>query len=280
AIPSAIAVMARPRPSTWAYLPVMGAFAGNIAARTSQSDYFNLDGLLTGLYDMAFAGIFVALVFVALVWTERLDARLAEDAHAEAEARAEEAQQRERQRFEALVHDGVISTLLVASRGAGEPEAIARQARTTLRQLQGTGDGPDTLSFAELHWLFTDAVQSGGPNLEWRHSGTTECTLPRAVGHALSGATAEAVRNVVRHASPAGLPGTIAPVVELQTGEQWIEVTVSDAGIGFDSAEIAPARLGIQHSIVERMHAVGGSAEIISRPGEGTRVVIRWKAAS
>jgi signal transduction histidine kinase len=49
---------------------------------------------------------------------------------------------------------------------------------------------------------------------------------------------------------------------------------VEDDGAGFDT-RAAAAGNGVRRSIVARMLAAGGSARLDSRPGEGTRVVLR-----
>jgi signal transduction histidine kinase len=53
------------------------------------------------------------------------------------------------------------------------------------------------------------------------------------------------------------------------------EVFVRDRGSGFALAEVPEDRLGVRHSIVDRMRRHGGSAEIVSAPGEGTEVRLR-----
>jgi signal transduction histidine kinase len=50
------------------------------------------------------------------------------------------------------------------------------------------------------------------------------------------------------------------------------EVFVRDRGSGFDLAQVPEDRLGVRHSIVDRMRRHGGSAEIVSAPGQGTEV--------
>jgi signal transduction histidine kinase len=53
-----------------------------------------------------------------------------------------------------------------------------------------------------------------------------------------------------------------------------VTVMVTDRGVGFDPAAVAPDRLGLRTSVVERMAAVGGNAQVWSAPGEGTSVII------
>jgi signal transduction histidine kinase len=52
-------------------------------------------------------------------------------------------------------------------------------------------------------------------------------------------------------------------------------VRVTDAGRGFDVGAVSDHRRGIRGSVVERMAAVGGRAEVTSRPGR-TTVRLEW----
>jgi signal transduction histidine kinase len=51
------------------------------------------------------------------------------------------------------------------------------------------------------------------------------------------------------------------------------QVNVRDRGTGFDPETVASG--GLVDSIVNRVAAAGGSAEVRSAPGKGTEVVIR-----
>jgi signal transduction histidine kinase len=47
---------------------------------------------------------------------------------------------------------------------------------------------------------------------------------------------------------------------------------VRDRGVGFDPDAVAADRRGVAESIRGRMERVGGTAKIVSAPGEGTEV--------
>ena len=51
-----------------------------------------------------------------------------------------------------------------------------------------------------------------------------------------------------------------------------------DDGVGFDRSAVPTERLGVRRSIIERMAAVDGAAEVFSAPGNGTRVMLVWPA--
>jgi signal transduction histidine kinase len=104
--------------------------------------------------------------------------------------------------------------------------------------------------------------------------------VPAGVVTAMAHATREALMNVAQHA---------------RTGEAWvsvsvtqpgnaaadglIQVTIRDAGAGFDPGRVELVRLGVRRSIIERVADVGGSASVQSAPGKGTTVSLSWPAA-
>ena len=95
-----------------------------------------------------------------------------------------------------------------------------------------------------------------------------ERTLDRPT-EALAAAAREALRNAARHA-----PG--APIfVFAQASPDGAEVFVRDEGPGFDLPTVPTERRGVRDSIIGRMAAVGGSANVESRPGEGTEIALR-----
>ena len=80
----------------------------------------------------------------------------------------------------------------------------------------------------------------------------------------------EALTNVARHA------GTDRARVEVRVVDRVIEVDVSDEGRGFRPHPVAPDGRGLGLlGMQERAAMVGGSLEVDSRPGAGTRVKLR-----
>ena len=57
--------------------------------------------------------------------------------------------------------------------------------------------------------------------------------------------------------------------------ENEIAVFVRDRGAGFDPAAVPEDRHGIAESIRGRLERAGGSASVVSTPGEGTEVELR-----
>ena len=96
-------------------------------------------------------------------------------------------------------------------------------------------------------------------------------TFSGAVIRTVAAAAAEAVRNSNRHAH-----STTPTTVTVSLDSPKLTVVVADDGRGFDPQTVPADRLGITVSIRDRMAAIGGSADIDSAPGRGTRVSLRW----
>ena len=226
--------------------------------------------------DAAFL-IFQALVTAALMTLVRRGGRSADAvitgylragqaARAEAARRADEREQYRR------VHDTALSTLTMVASGAfSAPLTTLRaQAAHDLQVLQAlpgiSGQGPGPAG--SLRDRLLAEVARAAP-LAVTVSGTA-ASPPPEVSTEISRCVGEALRNVTRHA------GTGRADVTVRDADHGLIVEVSDQGRGFDPRLVATSRRGIRESIRARMEAVGGGAEVISAPGEGARVVLRW----
>ena len=107
--------------------------------------------------------------------------------------------------------------------------------------------------------------------LRARHGIEVELTLcdepdvPLPVKEAIYRIAQEALQNAVKHARSERLD------VRLRCGEESIGLEVCDNGVGFDPQASYPGHLGL-HSMRERASSVGGTLEIESVPGCGTRI--------
>jgi len=86
----------------------------------------------------------------------------------------------------------------------------------------------------------------------------------------------EALANVARHADATEVR------VRAERAGPMVALEVTDDGVGFDpqaarERAAATGHLGLR-SMAERIQTAGGSLEIASRPGEGTRVLLRLPA--
>jgi nitrate/nitrite-specific signal transduction histidine kinase len=95
--------------------------------------------------------------------------------------------------------------------------------------------------------------------------------VPAHIGIQIIRIAKEALTNVRKHA------GANRAWVRFEGDGDWTRITVEDDGRGFDPAQVAGEGrqyFGLQ-IMRERAESVGGSLELDSRPGHGTRVVIR-----
>jgi hypothetical protein len=232
------------------------------------------------LYTLMSSAVFAALAFVSVQTGQRLD-DAADAAHAQTSRDAAvQARSQERARVNALMHDGVLSTLLVAARE--EPalrRAAAVQARKTLAQIDAFAAGGPTasvMSGLDFVWLQQATTTDLDPDAAFTYDVTAQdSTVPADVAQAISEGLAEALRNIHRHASVDERP--LNRAVHVKVDREQAEVTILDDGRGFNPSSVSPERLGITVSIKERMqHLAGGHSQIVSELDRGTRVVLGW----
>ena len=170
----------------------------------------------------------------------------------------------------AHLHDSVLQTLALIQR-AKAPREMASLARTQERELRAWlyGHAPE-LAGVRLR----DAIDSMAGRIERQHQVSVEAVV---VGdaemddqlRALVNACAEAVANAARHS------GSVSISVYVEVEDDSVSAFVRDQGAGFDPAVVPVDRRGIADSIVGRIERRGGSAQVHSRPGAGTEVVLR-----
>ena len=181
---------------------------------------------------------------------------------------------RERVESHRLIHDTVLQAL-EAMALARPSDSVAPQARLT--ELRATARAQaavlrhglertsgDRLG-ADLAAVVADLARDG-LCVELLLAGIDD-TLPAARRAAVSGATREALRNTLKHGD------TTRAVLRVEERGLGIAVVARDHGRGFDQAECTQG-FGIRESIIARMAAVGGHAEVASAPGQGTRVTM------
>jgi signal transduction histidine kinase len=80
----------------------------------------------------------------------------------------------------------------------------------------------------------------------------------------------EALNNVAKHARASTVE------VELESHEGGAVLSVRDDGQGFDVSRVTPEHLGLA-IMRERSESIHGELSIISAPGEGTEIRVRWQ---
>jgi signal transduction histidine kinase len=83
----------------------------------------------------------------------------------------------------------------------------------------------------------------------------------------------EALRNAVKHS------GALHLSVDLIGHDDLLQLTIVDDGRGFDVDRASRDGLGLT-SMRERLESVGGSLDIDSTPGSGTRLNVRVPVSS
>lgn len=263
--------------AAWLYAVAISAGAGIVRYATLPGDDV-ARGFQDGALILAAAVIFVALPQLALSAGRQLDAagdRAREEATNDARVRAV---RNERIRLNALMHDHVLALLLAAGRSstrATERAELQASAQRVLEILPSRDKAPAEAHMSAAEFLerlreITSADFDRRETVPPEHE-LADVLLPHAAATALIGATAEAMTNSVRHAGPA------QRIVDVRiTDLGRVEIVIADDGRGFSREAVPAERLGVQLSMEARTSSVGGSADIVSRPGEGTTVRLVW----
>jgi len=177
-----------------------------------------------------------------------------------------------------LLHDTALNTLgAIALTTAPGPEEQRRRCAEDARRLAEATRSPVAPSTVGLvaHRLRARARDLGlslrveiGPG-----PGGSAVALPAPVGDAVAGSLEEALLNVGKHA------GVDDATLSLVADDSGVVGAVRDDGAGFDRNK-NPEGFGLSTSVAERMRAVGGSATVHARPGEGTRVEVSWRSGA
>lgn len=172
---------------------------------------------------------------------------------------------RAREELARTLHDGVLQTLAVVERRAGDP-ALARLAREQERELREYLFGAPS-SATDL----AAALRAAAARFEQSFGGRAEVVLTAEVAgldrervEALAGAVGEALTNAGKH-------GRARRVTVFVDPDDGLFCSVKDDGCGFDVGGAAEG-VGLSRSIRGRMEELGGRAEISSGPGSGTEV--------
>lgn len=197
----------------------------------------------------------------------RADGTLARAFERDRQARTAAVQRADQRRHWAALHDTSAATLLMV--GLGQVDGTEPWWRSQLeRDLAALRPEEPADRLVELTACLDEAIRHS--HIDVARGSWQEAAVPAPVGAAFGGATAELLENVRRHS------GVCGARVELHVSPGRLEVTVRDAGRGFDPEAIPAGRHGVSWSVRERMVDVGGSARIESRPGDGTTVRLEW----
>ncbi|NJN54290.1 MAG: sensor histidine kinase [Anaerolineae bacterium] len=91
--------------------------------------------------------------------------------------------------------------------------------------------------------------------------------LPEAVEEQIYRIAQEALNNALKHSSASLL------TVRLRADEDFVEISIIDDGVGFDTQAVGDGGMGLQ-TMEERVEELDGELLIESIPGEGTAVTV------
>jgi PAS domain S-box-containing protein len=194
----------------------------------------------------------------------------------------------ERQRLARNLHDAINQSLFSAGLIAEvlprlweRDQAGARQSLEDLRKLVRGAQAemrallaelrPSTLTDAELGDLLRllGNAFTGRTNIPARVTVVGQGALPADVQVAIYRIGQEALNNVAKHA------GASTVEIHLKHEEPGIELSIHDDGQGFILGQTTSGHYGLD-MMHERAETVGANLSIMSQPGQGTELRIRW----
>lgn len=195
----------------------------------------------------------------------------------------------ERNRIARDLHDSVTQTLFSATLIAEVlPKLVQRNAKEGTRRLEELRQltrgalaemrtlllelRPATLtevSIDELLRQLTEAAR-GRARIPIDMQLQIEAPVPPDVKVAFYYVAQEALNNVAKHARASHV------VVEFESSDEGAVLSVRDDGQGFDRAKVTPEHLGLA-IMRERSESIGGELAVISAPGQGTEIRLRWR---
>jgi PAS domain S-box-containing protein len=208
-------------------------------------------------------------------------------------------QETERQRIAADLHDGLGQTLCLlklsieqtarslsaaASGGTAKTlEQLVPKVKYALAEMRRISMNlrPSILDdlgiLPALAWFFREFEASGVKTKIEREIRISEADVPPPLRIAIFRILQEATENAVKHADAERI------TVSLCNVSDTIEFSIEDDGKGFDSAGVGNngsfnKGLGLQ-SMRERAELSGGTYDMESAPGKGTRIRVRWPFA-
>lgn len=198
------------------------------------------------------------------------------------------------------LHDGPVQQLFAAqsqisalqtriARGEGVPTAEYQQlfqrvsrlleaSLSEIRQFLGTFRPPEFANqdFVDiLQGLFMHHELTTGSEIVFEAVGETAVPIPLPIKITLYRICQEALSNAYRHAQAQ------RQSIQLHIAAGWITLTVADDGIGFQppplrgpQATEREEHIGLR-GMRDRVDLIGGEFQLESKPGQGTRIVVK-----
>lgn len=233
--------------------------------------------LLDATYVVLYAMAIQALVGMLRTAAAEVDARNDSLALMSVKRAQIDATELESELLDELVHDQVLTTILVAASADTKERkemagAVATAAIERL-QLAASGEGPELeeVQVGTYAESLAATLRRIYPELPVAITKERDFTFPISVGIAIADATIQAVTNSMQHA---GIGATRQVRIKLYS--QGLKVVVMDDGRGFWESKVPKDRLGIRNSIRRRAQLAGVEVRIKSAPRKGATVVLLW----
>jgi len=285
-IPISVAFRFQPRLTFVATAATIGIYVASASLEqpSSRSSATHLQGLFQAA---VLAWISAAAIVLSSV-LKRRTTRAAELAVARARllANSLNAEEQQRRALAEGLHDYAIQNLLSARHDLQEASENAPNA-ALVRAEQAIAETVESLreTVFELHPYVLEeaglgaALRAVGERAAKRAGARLQLDLQYGRRHPHEGvlfvAANELLANAVRHAEPSTIE------VRLAQRDGFLELVVADDGRGFDPAvlrqRLADGHIGLASQRV-RIEALGGTLEIHSAEGDGTRVAVRVPA--
>lgn len=198
----------------------------------------------------------------------------------------EDVEERERRRIASNLHDLIGQTLAIANMKLGllvhrvdddsEKQELQEVRKLTQRMLDETRNiitelSPPVLEEQDMRtaaeWLIEHFRENHGLDISYDEE-LDEEEIPYELRRFVFRALRELLFNVIKHAR------TSEVHVELESAPTHVRLEVDDSGIGFDSSTLDRSDGFGLFSLRERVEVVGGSLEMDSSPGNGTRAYL------
>jgi len=228
------------------------------------------------LFSFLFSTVLAVLVVVLRYESSKVDEANQKSVEAAIDLAKNDAIHRERDRVDALVHDSVLTTLMVAanandSSAQHDARELAIAAIKKLETAKGLSNHENAITINSLFSALSISVWRQDENVSISSEEQSDLQVPSDVAEALTEATLQAVANALQHA------GSESKVeVFLKGLPNGVKIVVKDDGRGFRASRIPRNRLGLKLSIIGRIQSVGGKAFIDSKLGIGTNIILEW----
>jgi hypothetical protein len=238
--------------------------------------------ILDSVYSIILGGAVVVLITMLRQTATNVDVAQSMALERYGHAVRHHATEVERVQVDSIVHDSVLTTLLSAAR-AYTPEGMelaAVMAGNAIGYLHDAAlvqpDDGSTVRLRAVSQRIVDAAAGMSQPFTVKVTEVGPRSIPAASAEAIVSAATQAMINSVQHAGDSAKIKRRVSIKGVRPG--GIEVEVSDDGEGFLMTAIPTERLGVRVSIIERIANAGGIARVVSAPGQGTTMTVRWPA--